>query len=657
MKSIQQSGDYIILNTGSEFLHSDPNCSIYFNTKSIVLSIIFPQIKPENYIVPEGAIRTYFSWSRDGQEFSDWQVFDLNKINRLGFICSKLKWWIRFRLEAFDDLEHPVSFSGVQFTFNNNQSTMQYDLPFDVVKNSIVGASGITTPISTTATFDIQKEQEKILQLQKQVSRDGMQLLGFDSLYIRASEKVETKDPFLLEWGLLQYQCPVYLRVIFPDGEIPDPKWNLDKFGINFEIPVVINIDLTYFQSIFGVGSMPQKHDMIYFKWMNRMYEVQSVSTERGIKYEPLRFIVNLVKAEKREYIQPTDQGVENFIKEQIEPHQLTINKLFGEDVQQETIQKTNPLTFNNNIKSPTNKRTLFVNDRDIIFYDKLYIGDIMISNSYYNFSNFVQEHPEAIGNIAIEWLYPDNIDRNNYIYTTFFNMPPEENKWRNVKRMWNEGTDMRCELISLPKQSTLTENNTFFFRDETGNSFYLKLIEFNRFKKEMVFENIEGKLLHGSHIEMSPFNARNFCYSENISIDYLLDGILEVKLSNKSYLFNITETYDKWSCLVVKYIPKLGNSLSVMQLSLPDWTIVDNHKIQIQEEDCNIEDLLLKSEKLSISLSNIKLSNIRVYTKNIPDNEFKDILPNLIQKDSQYLLVDDCALMQDNHTYYGQSK
>lgn len=181
----------------------------------------------------------------------------------------------------------------------------------------------------------------KGLNLYKELSSMTNEMFGHEIVYYRVNPQGRSADVILKEWTIQQVEQQKCLKILVPNNEFPDSKPQFNNFGIDFEIPFEVHIDKGYWETYFGMGTMPQEFDIIYFPLLNRLYEIQSTYVYRDFMQEPLYFKAQLVKYQKRASVLMPDN-----IAADIDALTISTEELFGEEVEREIKRITKPEQF-----------------------------------------------------------------------------------------------------------------------------------------------------------------------------------------------------------------------------------------------------------------------------------------------------------------------
>jgi hypothetical protein len=207
------------------------------------------------------------------------------------------------------------------------------------------------------------------------------QLFGHTVEYARATPLMNGRDVTLKEWTLYDVENPCTIKVVVPNNEFPDNKINFGPMGLDFEMPFEIHITKEYFEDLFGVGTAPQKRDIVYFPLTNRIYEVQSSYLFRDFMQKPVYWKVALMKyAPKPNRVEPTE--LRNFLDE----ISADTDELFSEVLIDDELKKTKPQQYDPKIGSkdydPTRE---YIDDSLLIVQENLLNYYTVVATGHYD--------------------------------------------------------------------------------------------------------------------------------------------------------------------------------------------------------------------------------------------------------------------------------
>ncbi len=152
-------------------------------------------------------------------------------------------------------------------------------------------------------------------------------MFGIDARWFRAIPQQRSKDVIFKEYTLSNVEdTPLCLKVVVPDGNFPDSKYQFDLYGLEYEVPTEIQIDKKYWESIAGFGTAPQKKDIVYLPTPNKLYQVESSFLKRGFMEQETTWVVNL-----RKYTPEASRREGNALKDTIDLYTVSEQELFGD--------------------------------------------------------------------------------------------------------------------------------------------------------------------------------------------------------------------------------------------------------------------------------------------------------------------------------------
>jgi len=231
--------------------------------------------------------------------------------------------------------------------------------------------------------------------LYKELSYTINKLFGHDVQYARTVPLAIGKDFTLHEWTLYDVDDPCYVKVLVPNNEFPDSKINFNPMGLDFEMPFEIHIVKNYFEEVFGIGTAPQKRDIIYFPLTNRIYEIESSYLWKDIMQREVYWKVSLKK------YQPKSSRYESKdLRDQFDVLTFDSEERFGEEVRQDELKITKPEQYDPKIGSQDyDPVRLEVSDDLVIVQDFFKNYNLTLSESQYDLRSIftVSDNPIAV--------------------------------------------------------------------------------------------------------------------------------------------------------------------------------------------------------------------------------------------------------------------
>ncbi len=116
---------------------------------------------------------------------------------------------------------------------------------------------------------------------------------GVDVVYFRTLPDLNTTDTFLNEYsikGVVEYK---QIRIIVPDGIIPDEKSLYNVWGLGSD-SFDAHMSRAYWHSVFGTNTTPRNEDIVIFTKIKKAFKVRSNYLAMGSVKEPLYYELHL---------------------------------------------------------------------------------------------------------------------------------------------------------------------------------------------------------------------------------------------------------------------------------------------------------------------------------------------------------------------------
>lgn len=351
---------------------------------------------------PGAMLKRSFRYTYDGSEWSLWTDFDESNpaaITEIEFDPKKpLLLQFKFTgaqdetssppLQLGDEIDPPFTISNITIGLAITTETGTTPDPYQ----------GYTPPSACSDEFCqvpiIRKENftfnpyavNNAICLYKELSGMTNELFGHEVVYYRVNPQKRSADVFLKEWTIFNVEQHKCVKILVPNNEFPDSKPQYNTFGVDFELPFEIHIDKGYWDSNFGIGSMPQELDVVYFPLLNRVYEVQSTYVYRDFMQQPLYFKALLVKYQQRAAVLMPDN-----IAKDLDDLTLTTDELFAEANEKEVERTTKPQQFITITTSEDPTRSS-LNSEIRVVPEQLYSNWVLVSEYYYDFDSLYKK-------------------------------------------------------------------------------------------------------------------------------------------------------------------------------------------------------------------------------------------------------------------------
>jgi hypothetical protein len=194
-----------------------------------------------------------------------------------------------------------------------SESNSGLDVNLDVTKSEIFNPN---LALSAVQTFNI-------------FNTVANKMFGIEASWFRAVPQQRSKDVILQEYTLsCVEETPLCVKVVIPDGNLPESNYNFDLFGLEYNVPTEVQIDKRYWEEVAGFGTAPQKKDIVYLAMPNKLYQVESSYLKRGFMEQETTWVVNLIK------FQPESSRKEgDDLLETIDKYTVSEKGLFGDRI------------------------------------------------------------------------------------------------------------------------------------------------------------------------------------------------------------------------------------------------------------------------------------------------------------------------------------
>jgi len=424
-------------------------------------------------------------------------------------------------------------------------------------------------------------EQNAALNLLNKLSNDALNIFGHPVKYFVTDPDKKGQDHTLNEYQLYNVVCSADLKVSVVDNNFPDNQIVINQFDLNLFETMEVHITKEEFKKAFGPHRRPSKEDFLYFCNLNRMFQVEHAQQFRSFNNSSVYYKLILKK-----YTQKSNVKADNIeIKNELDmlTRNSTIEQLFGIEIEQDKKAVANKDQFKPLTKDP------------IRLEYKVKINKELIENS----TNIISKSNYELSTIG------KGLDA--VIYKNLYNV---------IKKSDNIGYIIWFNIHNY----VINENYNFYkYYDDTNNL--------------------------GWRVD-------------------LMNDTINVKLNSDVYSFNLTGTSssipntimlneDTWYCYVLNidqrnkkmeqwiYKRNVDEEENASYLNSTILKELYNHECDINP----IEFELSTNINASILGSDMKVTNIRLFSDIIPKETHNKILNQyIIRDDSKFLIFADNA-------------
>lgn len=605
----------------------------------------------------------YFRWSRDGFDFSEWiPLTDYNIFDYLKIYSYKLVYF-HIKIELKENLSAPIILKDVNIVCSSKENPKTF-VPFSIKHSAEVGNRFV--PISGYEASYNPYDQVEAIRLFKELSYQNNLLFGIETMYIKADPIAESKDLFLLEWGLLNHRDPISMKVVVEGNNFNDNKLNFNGFGIDWEMPFEIILDKRYFESNFGLGEAPQKFDAIYIPMQDRLYQVESSELVRDFMLEPTHFKLSLQKYSSQSMVMQSHE-----VKDFIGGISTGIYDLFDNDMKNEELKLTNPMQLSpktkyQDVRIPILDANLFTKN------EILDVRSLTVSNSNYNFTSLFSIKRTYEKAISYEIKNKEEYPNQCIMFLT--KSVEQVSQTKKIKSISVVGGSVFIQFNVLPQDVTIGDymgilKNNYVTNNEGGISvekntedvvYYAKVVDVSKAKffveleldmelldnytskhfpewsnSVWLFDNCKGGLVFKNNF-ISNINKDFIGYEINM----INHSILELTLNDRRLFFKAKRDISNWQSFIIQILPKYS------QISFHNYLIIGDDINKVNSEildNCDVPEYD-NNENYYINLSQNIMTNLRIFDSPLKEEDHKKIIPQQYIVDAnRAILIDNC--------------
>jgi len=537
--------------------------------------------------------------------------------------------------------------------------------------NDVTGIVGAST---TNVVFDVNK-LTKSVQNYLALNTLANKMLGYDFKWFRAIPQQRSKDVIFQEYTLSNVEeCPLDIKAIIPQGTVPDSKYTYDLMGLEYEVPFEIQIDKKYWESIAGVGTAPQKKDIVYMVLSNKLYQVESSYLFRGFMDQETTWKVHLVKYQPEASRREGQQ-----LKQTIDQYTVSAEELFGKAVSNEVKDAINDTQFSQFNGTEKDMYKNFDSKLETVS-ESIDIYGTIVSQSFYDMRtsstfNAITYNVEDIINTdkdrsVTAWFKPLISNNDYYNITSITNivtslLPSDLEEY-------NENLYNRANYtITIDKVPTLSkiniDDNVVISRPGSLN-FYAKIVaisinplRYHCIINPFVIEYLEnltptpGQWVSQRGYKLQVKNPISIIDGVNdfdehvLGVNIFANQYISINYSHSysdenSYVVRLDEKLedDKWYAIVVN----IGNTWNQYKIYIWESDPTDkNSKLKINSyKTLKLYPEEIYVKKYTINKSDSYLTNIRLFTTTIEEDRQAGELLSYFSKNGSQIIIGDNA-------------
>jgi len=490
-------------------------------------------------------------------------------------------------------------------------------------------------------------------------------MLGIEVRWFRAIPQQRSKDVIFQEYTLSCVEdTPLCIKVVLPNGDFPDSKYNFDLMGLEYNIPLEVHIDKKYWEEIAGFGTAPQKKDIVYFPIPNKLYQVESSYLKRGFMEQETTWVINLIK-----YQPEASRREGDALKETIDKYTVSEQDLFGEILQEEMDKLTDKKQMSPMNSTSQDKYKEIDKFLKIIPYT-LDIGGIIVAESIYDLNT------SSIYN-AIKYKNSSDyikIDSDRSI-TSWVNSRKDIDKPYDI--IWIIPDDTLTPpanfKIKVMGRKRFSINDTFVITKSESLNFYAKVIDDNHSANGIYWCKVDQKVIdHLNSIQNKWYEKPGWKMRVKDPI-VLIDGInstnngfkiiinadqyIKIEYGSQEYISIMPErmVQGDWYGFVVN----IGNSWNQYNVYVWKPSLIDSDN---KLENVFYDTVLFNAEEVLIDQYNVDksysyMTNIRLFNSTIEEEKQVQELLSYFSQNADKALILDSADPRFRAPYISQQR
>ena len=522
-------------------------------------------------------------------------------------------------------LSGKTSYKGDGNSYNYNKDWFTQGLSCYLSGNVISNLnSQNNTATATAGNFDPYASSKKIGEWYNFLASGTNKILGWTIDYHITDPDGKGIDKYLHEYQLFNITDVQKIKIIVQENQFTDNQIQINEFALDMMDTFQILILKDEFHNAFGIEKRPSQKDIIFFCQANRFYRVRHAQVHRDIMYMGIYYNVVLEKYEKL----ANEQNLSAASKSLIEPltQDNTLDALFGFEMREQENK-----IVNKQLKPITHEvYRLDVNPKVSIVQKNIFnsLEGTKIADNYYNLSTI------NAGISAVTYSLQDSI------------LNVSDNRAFNLWINFNNKYDSNKIIDETVFQSYYINNSSYFEFLNNYDSINQKGYKIWYSNKQLVLtiNNLDYTL------NVSGLTT-NIWYGLTINIDNR-QRTVSLDLFKRNYSYNISMFTDSYQNVSIDS----ENQTGITYYTSIGYRPVKNTEINVKLQDTNLKNVAsveydnvsLNSfnitKTITVYASDIKMTNLRIFSDVIPNESKSNILLQRVIQDSNYLILADNA-------------
>jgi len=430
-------------------------------------------------------------------------------------------------------------------------------------------------------------QQNQAINLLNKLSNDSMEVFGWRVKYFVTDPDGKGIDYSLHEFQLYNIVCEEEIKVAVESNQFPDNQIQMNQFDLNLFESFEIHVTKQSFKESFGVQRRPSKEDLVYFCDINRLFIVEHAQQFRNFNNAAVYYKVVLKKYNKSSNVKSGTKAIEDRLKELTK--NTTIDELFGVENKQDKESIANKPQQQTLTREP-----IRLEYKSSIIKELIENSTTIVSKQHYDFSSLLYSNFAAITQPVVAVTYK-----------------------------------------SLNTNLKVSDNLSYFMWFNINN--YIADESYNFYDNYDPNNNIGWKInLKNDNVSLN-INTDTYTFSFSGSTNSVSDLYENIWYC---YLVNLDQRDRK----ITQYIYKRDVEYDAEEES----RFLASTKLQLvysNQQDLTPSQFELIGVDAKIYASDMKMTNIRLFSDVIPQSEQNKILNQyIIADDSKYLIFADNA-------------
>lgn len=409
---IEFNGTYQPRKTDSDFIKLQPGETVIYESNEIFKVIRLHSV--EVLSLDPGSLLMEIQYSQNnGRTYSNW--IPLNNDNLKALNITPIKFF-EYRLRITNNGDSVLTLEGVDFmgefinvtkeSTRTNKMGVRADCAGDSGPCQDCGPvnpydelmSQFTLPVRPleesddgepcqdcgpeTELWNPHKELQEFIAREMEFQTDYVtSIAGLEVDYFYTQPDENGIDYFMNEQQLHQWECYAKIKIVLPNGTIPDgSSLSFDFMNMLTFDSFNVHIPRNQFKGAFGPQAMPRKNDAMRICILNEIFEIQHAYAHKGALGMSNYYVVRLIKFEERASVKASSPEIEGVLDDILGPS--GVEQVYGEKEKQERRDVANLSQHRTLSRDDLQRQLTSVN----VMSHELESGPNIISSYYYDF-------------------------------------------------------------------------------------------------------------------------------------------------------------------------------------------------------------------------------------------------------------------------------